>query len=235
MFEGDFNQYLSILEDMPSQTVGKKIDKFTAAFCCELESTTTIAEEYLRICKAQINPIRFPDVDAPVRIVEAVVGAMYTDRVEVVHSGDQWVKPTSLLRYIKISQLAHDLGFEAIKETVITEVYLQKDDLVPSSDVATEVRAYTDEHSINLAQLGLNKLCDAILSSAWTGRNVSITEKEAFQPFMDGSISASPGKERGVGESVKELLYGPKKGNSMALNGNAAERGAGTWDFPEDD
>ena len=203
-FKGCWHEYPWCLEHEPKGAVGKILDGFIEGCCKQFRQAIATAQEKLDVCEAQEKAIKFSDIDFPLRIAEAVVHAMYTDRVEVMHVGGKWAKPTDLLTYIQFCHLAHILGFGAIKDTALIQIYLDKDALVPSLSLRKEMRDYISDNSIKLAQLGIHTICSVIIGSAMIVQDASISEEEALQPVKERLASANPKQEHWKVHSIQE-------------------------------
>ena len=171
-----------------------------ARFHAILQQEINQLEAKLKPCNAQKHFIHFPLATAPVRIVEALIRAMYTERIGIMHEGGTWHPPQDFLSYLQLYELAEHLGFEDIQRLVVKSAAEHKHTLIPNIQLAYQIGVFIGGRALNMQPFGMKGLWDELNRSSAQAQEVE------SQDTSDGSDELVPKPLTGQGHWIIDLI-----------------------------
>ena len=187
-------------DQQPGELAKHHKEASIARFHAILQQAINQLEAKLKPCNAQKHFIHFPLATAPVRIVEALIRAMYTERIGIMQEGGTWHPPQDFLSYLELYELAEHLGFEGIQRLVVQSATEHKHTLIPNIRLAYRIGVFIGGKALNMQPFGMKDLWDELNRSSTQGQEVE------SQDTFDGSDELVPKPLTGQGHWVIDLI-----------------------------
>lgn len=140
-----------------------------------IEEITSSYERLVELCDYEARSLWFPDADAPARIHEMLIHAVYADRLQIMQAGGKYVEPSDMVTYVQLFNLAGTLGFNNIQEQVIYEVRRKLTSLVPNTETFYKLDTQFHDQRIRLGP-GLGRVWDDAQTLVYGASDAQVVE-----------------------------------------------------------